>query len=677
MKKNFKELRFRQVHLDFHTSEHIGEVGKKFKAKDFIATLKKANVDSITVFAMCHHGWCYYDTKIGKKHPNLKIDLLGKMLPALKKANIEAPVYLTVGWNELVGREHPDWCVVDKDGKMYEAFSPEQKRMSPKELAAVDPETCKPWGWRRICVNSPYLDYLLKITEEVMTKFAPIGIFYDITGEEKCYCKYCRKSMLDKGLDIEKPHDVEKLAKEVYRNYLAKTSELIWKLNPRTRIYHNSSDKKGRDDLYDTFSHYEIESLPSSFWGYEHFPQNAKYFQWKGFDFLGMTGKFHEMWGEFGGYKNPVALKYECARMIALGAKCSIGDQMPPTGQLDNETYRIIGETYRYVKEREKWCRNVVPVADIGVLCPSAIAKDRGIGHDSEIGVSMMLFETQQQFLMIDETADFADFKLIIMPDHVTVDSNLKAKLGEYLANGGKLLLSGVSGLNPEQNCFELDFGAKFAKMPTWDVDYTVVHKKIGRNLVSSPFFNYSGGVVTELTDGKVLASTFEPFFRRTYGHFCSHGNTPPSGKDAGYPSVVMKKNIIYIAQKVFEFYGRKGMKLHRDLVNNCIEILLPEKIVTTSLQSCALVNLTKRPANEDYVLHLIYAVPIKRGAIQVVEDIVPIYDTEIELRIPEKIESISLVPSGKKLKFKYKNGIAKFNVPKIKMHQMVCLAYK
>ena len=138
-----------------------------------------------------------------------------------------------------------------------------------------------------------------------------------------------------------------------------------------------------------------------------------------------------------------------------------------------------------------------------------------------------------------------------------------------------------------------------------------------------------------------------------------------------------MKKNIIYIAQKVFEFYGRKGMKLHRDLVNNCIDILLPKKMLVTSLQSCALVNLMKRPTKKDYVLHLIYAGPIKRGAIQVVEDIVPIYDTDVELRVTEKIRSVSVVPSGKKLKFKSKNGIVRFNVPKIKMHQMICLGYK
>ncbi len=52
-------LRFRQVHLDFHTSEMITEVAKDFDAEEFAATLKKAYVNSVTAFARDHHGYLY------------------------------------------------------------------------------------------------------------------------------------------------------------------------------------------------------------------------------------------------------------------------------------------------------------------------------------------------------------------------------------------------------------------------------------------------------------------------------------------------------------------------------------------------------------------------------------------------------------------------------------------
>ena len=48
------------VHLDFHTSPLIEGIGEKFNKEEFARTLKEANVDLITVFAKCHHGYTYY-----------------------------------------------------------------------------------------------------------------------------------------------------------------------------------------------------------------------------------------------------------------------------------------------------------------------------------------------------------------------------------------------------------------------------------------------------------------------------------------------------------------------------------------------------------------------------------------------------------------------------------------
>ena len=82
------ELRYRQIHLDFHTSEHCPNVGGKFDEDQFIGALKKGHVNSITIFAQCHHGWCYYPTNTDMEHPNLQTDLVGRMLAAAKKADI-------------------------------------------------------------------------------------------------------------------------------------------------------------------------------------------------------------------------------------------------------------------------------------------------------------------------------------------------------------------------------------------------------------------------------------------------------------------------------------------------------------------------------------------------------------------------------------------------------------
>ena len=69
----------RQIHLDFHTGPAVPDVGVGFDAKAFAQTMKRANVNSVTLFAQCHHGPLEYTTMRPERHPGLKknLDLLG------------------------------------------------------------------------------------------------------------------------------------------------------------------------------------------------------------------------------------------------------------------------------------------------------------------------------------------------------------------------------------------------------------------------------------------------------------------------------------------------------------------------------------------------------------------------------------------------------------------------
>ena len=89
----------RQVHLDFHTSELIEDIGKSFSKKQFQKALQIGNVNSINIFAKCHHGWTYYPSKIGERHPHLDFDLLGQQIEVCHEIGVTAQAYVTVGWS--------------------------------------------------------------------------------------------------------------------------------------------------------------------------------------------------------------------------------------------------------------------------------------------------------------------------------------------------------------------------------------------------------------------------------------------------------------------------------------------------------------------------------------------------------------------------------------------------
>src|SRR5688572_7979483 len=98
-----KELVFRQIHLDFHTSPDIPGIGADFDPATFAETLAKAHVNSITVFARCHHGMIYFDSKRHPEriHPQLaRRNLLAEQIEACHKRGIRTPIYITVQWDQ-------------------------------------------------------------------------------------------------------------------------------------------------------------------------------------------------------------------------------------------------------------------------------------------------------------------------------------------------------------------------------------------------------------------------------------------------------------------------------------------------------------------------------------------------------------------------------------------------
>jgi hypothetical protein len=62
------DLRFRQVHLNFHASPLIPGIAAAFTAEEFARALSEARVNSIACFAVCHHGLSYYPTKVGYRN---------------------------------------------------------------------------------------------------------------------------------------------------------------------------------------------------------------------------------------------------------------------------------------------------------------------------------------------------------------------------------------------------------------------------------------------------------------------------------------------------------------------------------------------------------------------------------------------------------------------------------
>jgi hypothetical protein len=204
-----------------------------------------------------------------------------------------------------------------------------------------------------------------------------------------------------------------------------------------------------------------------------------------------------------------------------------------------------------------------------------------------------------------------------------------------------------------------------------------VVEKELGPDVVSSPFLNYEGGLRCKPTSGTALAYVREPIFNRTMEKYSGHRATPYKLENSEYPAVVKNGNVIWFAHDLDEMYYTSAVRLHRQLVENAINLLYEKPMLSVkNLPSCGRTSLLKQENENRYVAHLLYAPALQRGEVMVIEDFLPVSDVEIEVTVSEKVKKVVQIPDGKKLDFSRKGDKLIVKVPTFTMHTAIVLEY-
>lgn len=636
------------VHLDFHTSPDIEAIGSKFNKEEFAKTLVDAHVDLITVFAKCHHGYCYYPTKVGKMHPHLSFNLLKEEIDACHSVGIKAPIYITMGWSKLDADEHPEW-----HHKNF--WTGESVTYGSKPSDNLD-EPIKDCTWTTLCPVGGYKDYLMKITKEVCESFdISDGIFYDICFiQDACVCDSCKAGMAEMGFDYTKLEEVKKYFTIKRQELMQDLNDLIHSYNKDAHVFYNGGADMNRPEFHHLQSHFELEDLPTAWGGYDQMPLRAKFFEKYGKMYLGMTGKFHHAWGEFGGFKNKEALRYELADMASVGASMSVGDHLHPNGLIDKSTYRIIGHAFDYVDKIKPYTENTKAYTDLALW----------LSHtSSDMGASKILQIMHLEYDAVESGDDLSKYKCVVLPDRVSLSDADKKAISTFVKNGGKVVSS-------YESAFE-GIGIKKIEPSTHDLDYI----KCDIEDVDTPFLAYSSAYKVD-ADGEALAQVFEPYFNRTFRHFCGHKNTPFKEECASYPALVLNQSGIYFAHPIFESYNKSGNYFLQKYIMQAIEKVYNKSLKIENFYSCGRVRLRKNEENRFYALHLLYAPPVNRGNVCLLEDFPEVNGIKITLTINEKIKSVKVAPDDVELEFVQEGNSVSVIVDKLRLHKLIVFVY-
>ncbi|HUT20956.1 MAG TPA: beta-galactosidase trimerization domain-containing protein, partial [Anaerolineae bacterium] len=309
-------------------------------------------------------------------------------------------------------------------------------------------------------------------------------------------------------------------------------------------------------------------------------------------------------------------------------------------------------------------------------------------------GATRMLQEGAHQFDIIDSSADLAAYKVVVLPDQIPVSDAFADKLTRYLAQGGALLASFASGMDQARTQFTLDaLGVRLTGEGPRDaegrlvrgreypgnayVQYLIPREQLAKGLPRTEHVMYMRGMEVEAAaKSEVLADTVSSYFDRTYKHFCSHRQTPSSGRVV-QPGVVQAGRAIYFAHPIFAQYQTKAPRWCRQLFLNALDRLLSEPLVRIEAPTGTLVTLNEQQQEGRWVLHLLYYVPERRcEEFDVIEDIVPLYEVPVSVRVDRAMREVQCVPAGQHLPFDQEAGRVRFTVPVVRGHQMVALSF-
>jgi len=610
----------RQVHLDFHTSPFIPDVGRDFDAKAFAETMHRAHVNSVNVFAKCHHGMSYYPTKVGVSHPAIgNRDLLGEQIEALHRRGIRAPIYTTVVWEEVVAQAHPEWRQLDKEGSFVNPL-----KIGPDG----QPGHRGMWQYNNF-LHPDYQDYFESHLVEILERYGKEvdGFWIDIVffAPDAGYSPASLAFKAKYGLRGDDPATFARFQGLAQAAFAQRFTKLIHSKRRAATIFYNAQNDGNMDPQVGPRTraadqtHNEIESLPSGFWGYQHFPRMARAQARWDKPWLAMTGRFQKMWGDFGGIKPQAALEFECFRSQALGGANSVGDQLPPRGVLDPAAYDLIGSVYKQVEAAEPFYAGaeLLP-AEVAIFSASYAGYD---GGKSEEGAVQMCEETHYDCAMIDSFDQIKGFKAVILPDSTVVDQKVAKKLKAFHARGGQLILSHKAGFDAEGNWaldfLPLKFDGEVETYPT----FWRAKKSFAPEMSQSDRVFYAQGMNVRKGKGlKVLVDRVLPYFKRTDVTFSSHFQTPPVDAVDKHPAVVAGEGFVYFADPIFREYRQTGNIAARDVWKKVMRNLIGVPAFGDGLPTTVQVYPMRR--KNDLLLTLLHYIPIRKAMdIDVIEE--------------------------------------------------------
>jgi len=668
--------------VDSHITEHDESFLSRFDPAVFVNTVKRSGADSVMVYACCHNGNCYYPTRVGHSHKNLKgRDVFGEIVSLLRKEGIAPRAYYTIVYQRHAARNNPDWRVTQIDGKQNYRRS-----------------------WHN-CPNSQGYRAFVKAHVAEIAAYDVDGFFVDMTfWPGVCMCHSCRARFLkETGREI--PETVNwndplwvrfQRSRERWLSECAhEITGAIKAVNPRIVVSHQFSPVLLGWMYGQTYDLSLASDVPSGdFYGgknQQRFGTKvlAAFTQKLPFEF--MTSRCVTLYDHTSN-KSEDELLCSCITTLANGGAYLLIDAINPDGTLEKPLYdRLshLAETLKPFKQKVAALKPVIQ-ADTGLYFSMAshIRRDhngtnlRAIMDPANnmlaasdlrpmqevLGTSIVLNQCKIPYrVLTDHSTDFSSLKTIIVNDASFMSAAECERLRQFVHAGGTLIATGMtshqdldgstSGDFALKDVFGVSFTGRFSRK--WN--YLVPGE--GGEMVSC---NVPAPLVNATT-ATVLARVSEPMFDpEDFERFASYHSNPPGAAIEHAAMAVNrygKGTCIYLYSSCLAMQNEAQQAFGGNLIRRFASTSLLKASGAPNSVEISLLRGTTKPS---YLLCFVnYQEELPN---------IPVHDIEVAVSLPDNASPLACrrVSDGKAIDFTADSGQIRLKVSRLETVEMI-----
>lgn len=639
-----REKSFFGLHFDFHAVNSDSAIGKTFDAGTIDSMLTLIKPDYIQVDCKGHPGISSYPTKVGNPAPGFVKD----PYEIWRRVTAKHGVGLFVHYSGIIDfeavKKHPEWGVLDKEGKIIEGKN---------------------------SVRGPYVDKLLiPQLKELTDNYKIDGAWVD--GEswalELDYSKYMLDAFrnetgiktVPRGSADPGWQEFRDFNRDSFRKYMAHYVDELHKYAPGFQLTSNwafSSFIPRPVDVNIDFISGDFEPNNSLYSGL--FESRCMAPQGKPWDLM-VWSFAHDDNGCYV-YKSLTQLKQAAAVVISMGGGFQIYSTQNRDASVKPWLFKNLQSVGNFCRERQPFCQYAKPVPQIAMLYSTEnysknsepLYSASGKIHDPIRGMLNLLLDSQNAVEILMEhhfEKRISEYPLVVIPEVESLTENFKKTLLEYVNAGGNLLVIGAEAAKmfaPQLGVQMKDSAFYCVRNLGWDGHMAGV-----RGLYQ-PVIPESG---TETT-GFLYP---EPDFRF---------QASPAATIASYG----KGKIAGVYFSLGRFYLKMKSPVYKNFINAIVRRLFPSPIVEVKGSDDVVVTVNR--VNNSLAVNLInLSGPHQNIRVSCYDKIPAPGPLDVKIRYASQPEEVTLQPGNIPLKYSYKDGEITTVIDKLEIHSIIVI---